>query len=75
MNGLTYECILCKYKWIKQYIIPCSCGAEVNLSDQHKSIRMAKDGKVGWFQCETCGKYLNKSETETKIIEIPVGQI
>ena len=65
-SDLSFECLVCKHKWKKEYVLPCSCGSEVNLSGTCE-IRMVKDGKTGWFQCSPCGKYLNKCDKQIKI--------
>jgi len=71
MNGLNFQCMLCKYTWVKKNIIKCTCGKNTDLSNGNiRSLRMRKDGKVGWIECESCGKYLNKDEAVTNVSEI-----
>lgn len=53
------------------YYIKCSCGKDTNLSNgMIKKKRMRKDGKVGWIQCDSCGKYLNEDEAIINVSEI-----
>lgn len=71
MTGLSFQCMLCKYTWVKKNIIKCTCGKDTDLSNGIiRSLRMVKDGKVGWIECESCGKYLNRDEAVSIIEQI-----
>ena len=62
-------CNACGTAWSVVPSLQCNgcngCNGAVNMN---RKLRMIKDGKTGWHQCENCGMYANIDDKRDVII-------
>ena len=63
----VHTCNACGTAWSIIHSLQCNgCNGVVNMN---RKLRLIKDGKTGWHQCDNCGMYANIDDKRDVIKE------